>query len=201
MEQIKDKLPEALLTLTSGAKNSIQLNRPCPEWLPVEVTEQYNKTDLTYDFCIKLFFQLEAAKREKFPMETARQWFIEFIRRGWTKAILQKRYNALISTKIYGIEKLDFADWVNAVQVYGEDEINIMLRQRIESKILRGNFLKDKKVELTEEDKQNIDLAVAQEIEFQKKNEKLIMIDDYRQERRKLFSSKYDEGNPDATKQ
>lgn len=187
MEQINSKLSEAALTLANGKGNSIQLNREAPEWLPIEITEQYNKTDLTYDFCIQLYGMLEAAKREKIPMETARQWFIEFVRRGWTKAMLIKRYDALLATKIFGIEKLDFSDWVNAVQTFSEDETNLKVGQRVEAMITKGRFLKDKKVELTEEEKKCVELWAAQDAELRYNREKAEAMEDRRNERREIF--------------
>jgi len=99
-------------------------------------------------------------------METARMWFIEFVRRGWTKKMLSERYKALMATKIFGIEKLEIADWINAVQVYAIDEVNLMIKQRIDNMIAKGNYLKDKKIELTEEEKKAVDLAIAKEIEL-----------------------------------
>jgi len=171
--------------------NSLQLNRPSPEWLPIELTGKYNETDLTYEFCLRLFGQLEAVKREKFPSETMRQWFIEFVRRGWTKLMLMERYKGLLSTKIYGIEKLDIADWINAVEVFALDEVRLMVNRKIETLITRGRFLKDKEVELTDEDKKAMELAAAKDAEFDFKNRYSEKLNDYREERRKQLSSKY----------
>ena len=177
--------------MTNTKGNSLQLNRESPEWLPIEITEKYNKTDLTYDFCLKLFGQLEAVKREKFPIETMRQWFIEFVRRGWTRQMLQKRYDALLSTKIFGIEKLDFADWVNAVEVYALDEVQVMVNNKVNALIVRGNMLKDKKIELTEEEKREIDLAIAKETELKYKSGWFEARETYQEERRRLFEERF----------
>lgn len=180
------------MTLTNINKNSIQLNRDAPEWLPIEITEQYNKTDLGYDFCLKLFGQLEAVKREKFPPETMRQWFIEFVRKGWTKKMVQKRYDALLGTKIYGIEKLEFADWVNAVEVFGYDEMNLKVERKINSMIHRGAFLKSHPdIELTEEDKKCLELEIAHELEFKRTNDLLDKKETWKQERKRLIMEKY----------
>ena len=156
-----------------------------PQWFPVQYDDKWNKSDLTFEFCVKLFMNVEAAKREKIPQETARVWFIEFIKRGWNKAMLMERYNALLSTKIYGIEKLEFADWVNAVQVYAVDEVNNMVKNKIESIIAKGKYLKDKKIELTAEEKQAVDLAVAKEIELGYNAGWYEARETYQQERRK----------------
>lgn len=180
------------MILTSTKGSSPQLNRPSPDWLPVEITEKYNGTDLTYEFCLRLFGQLEAGKREKFSPETMRQWFIEFIRRGWTKKMLQERYDALLATKIYGVEKLEISDWINAKEVYAIDEVNLMIKQRIDKQIAYGNFLRHTNVELSEEEKKCIDLWAAKDAEMDYNRRKAELMDDYRQTRRKLFSSKYD---------
>lgn len=189
MEQINNKLPEALSTLTNTLVNVKQVNRlDTPAWFPIQFQSEYNKTDLEYDpFCLKLFAQVEAVKREKLAPETMRQWFIEFIRRGWTKSILQKRYDALLSTKIFGIEKLEIADWINSVEVYSIEEVQIMIKQRVEAMITKGNFLKDKKVELTDEEKKCVDLWASQDAELKYKREKSEAMDNRRNVRREIF--------------
>jgi hypothetical protein len=146
---------------------------------------------LTYDFCLKLFGQVEAIKRDKFSPETMRQWFIEFIRKGWTKKILQNRYDALIDTKIYGIEKIDIADWVNAVPVFSQEEVGLMINKKIDTLIARGSFLKDKEIELTEEDKQAIELAEAKAAEFRFNSGYYEKRQTYQEERRKLWDEKF----------
>jgi len=145
---------------------------------------KYNETDLTYEYCLELFQKLEAAKRESFSKETMRIWFMEFIRRGWTKKIISVRYLALLSKPIFGKENLDFADWVNAVQVFAEDEINILVKRNVDSIIARGKFLKDKKVGLTEEDKIAVEAAIAMEESFKYSTSKLDLIDNYKEELR-----------------
>ncbi|MBK7381672.1 MAG: hypothetical protein IPJ03_22290 [Ignavibacteriales bacterium] len=158
----------------------------------MQFQSEYNKTDLVYDpFCLLLFAQLEAVKREKFPPESMRQWFIEFVRRGWNKKMLQERYDALLSTKIFGIEKLEIADWINAVPVMAMDEVNLLVKRRIESLIQRGNYLKDKEYELTEEDKKAVDLALANEYKFKYENSGWEARDNYQTERRKMWEDKF----------
>jgi len=156
----------------------------CPTWFPAQFNNEWNRTDLTFEFCIKLFGQLEAVKRENLPKETARQWFIEFVRRGWTKKMLMIRYDALLSTKIFGIEKLDFADWVKAVPVMAMDEVNLLVKQKIDALIRRGNYLRNQKVELTDEEKESVEAAVAMDIAFQYSNSKLDLIDNYKKIRK-----------------
>ena len=191
METIKTMVQEGVSMLTNTKGNSLRLNRPAPEWLPSEITESFNKTDLTYDFCLKVFGQIEAAKREKIPVETMRQWFIEFVRKGWTKKMVKSRYDALLNSKIYGIDKLEMSDWINAVHVYGQDEVKILVQREINRLVQRGNFLKNKKIELTEEDKQAIDLAEAKQAELKYLNGLYESRQTYQQERREMWEKKF----------
>jgi len=191
MDQIKETVQEAVSTLKNGTANLKLRKEKQPEWLPVQFANDWDKTDLTYPFCVKLFGNLEAMKREKLPRETARIWFIEFVRMGWTKKMLQARYDALRSTKIYGIEKLEIADWINAVPVMAMDEVNLIVNRRIESMIARGRYLKDKDVKLTEEEKRAVDLAVAKEIEIGYKAGWYEARETYQEERKRRIIERY----------
>ena len=187
MDSIKTMAEEAL-TLISISKNqsqAIAVNRKRPDWLPAELQGRYNETDLEYDpYCLRIFQNLEAAKRENFPRETMRIWFMEFIKRGWTKKMVLARYNALIAKPIFGKENLEFSDWVSAVPVYAEDEINILVNRKVESIIARGNYLKNKQVELTEEDKKAVETAVAMDIAFNYSTTKLDLIENLKKIRK-----------------
>lgn len=166
-----------------------RLAKPNLNWLPIELEDKYHTTDLDYEFCLKLFAQLQAAKRDNIPAETMRQWFIEFIRKGWTKNIVQKRYDALLCSKMYGA--ITFDDWVNSVEVMNIDEVNRILKQKIESIIAKGRYLKDKNYALSEEEKQAVDLATAKEIELKYNSGMYGAIEDYRDERRKFWKQKF----------
>lgn len=92
------------------------------------------------------------------------------------------RYEAVLRSPKYGA--IDFSDWVRAVPVFAVDEVQAMVKDRIEAIITKGKFLKNKKVELTEEDKQAIDVATSKELEFEKINEKRRLADDYRENKK-----------------
>lgn len=190
MEQIKKAVQEAQLILANGNQNLTLRTDKAPTWFPVQYERKFHETDLTFEYCIKLYMNIEAGKREKIPQETGRIWFIEFVKRGWTKRMLQTRYEALISTKIFGVEKLDFADWVNAVPVMGMDEVNLLVKQRIDAIIQRGKYLKDKEVVLTEADKQAVDLVLAKEMELGYYNKKNEALETYQQERKRRILKK-----------
>jgi len=169
--------------------NLVRYEKHLIDWLPKELDEKYHSTNLDYEFCLKLFMQLEAAKRDTIPRETMRQWFMEFIRKGWTKKVVQARYDALISSKIYG-NAIKFDDWVMAVPVFGADEVNILVQQRINTMIQRGRSVQIKGrelelPELTEEDKIAHQLAAANEILFYYQNQLYEAIEVYKEQVRK----------------
>lgn len=145
--------------LVNTQENLPQLEKQALEWLPKELNSVYQSTDLDYGFCLKLFAQLEAAKRDKIPPETMRQWFIEMIRRGWTNKMVQERYDNVLGSKMYGATS--FSDWINSVEVYGMDEIKLIIKQKIDSMIERGRMLNaslNRNPELSNDDKKAIDL-------------------------------------------
>lgn len=82
----------------------------------------------------------------------------------WKKKDFDKQFEAVKRATLYG--RIDFEAWVKTEMMYNEVDLKIKLNELIESKIQRGKFLKDKKIELTEAEKQEVDLAVAKEIEL-----------------------------------
>lgn len=123
--------------------------------------------------------------REDIPETTMRDWFIEFIKAGWTKVMVQRRYEGLIRKPKYGA--IDFSNWVNAVPVYAEDEINILVSQRMNAIIQKGEYLiknKDKILSLSDEEKRIIEVTLARELEAIAINERLRAVDDYKEKRR-----------------
>lgn len=165
-----------------------RLKKEIPDWLPSDLSEKYNDTDLDYSYCLLKFAELQAAKRDTIPKETMRVWFNEFIRRRWTKKMFDERFRAVLCSEMFGAVTIN--NWLNAVEVYAMDEVRIMIKRKVDFLIERGKMLKNKKIELTDEDKKAVDLAIAKEIEFEKQRELYAKLDDYKTTRRKLFSSK-----------
>jgi hypothetical protein len=194
MELIKSIVEKAISTLTSTSENSQQKKdqiefkkkKRVISWLPIQFDNNYYSTDLEYSFCVELFGQLEAAKRDDIPETTMRQWFIEFIKAGWTKEMVKQRYEGVLRSPKYGA--IDFHEWVTAVPVYSEDETRLIIKQKIDAIIQRGKYLlanKEKFMDLTDADKQAIDVALCKEVEFEIRNEKLDLIDEYKIIRKK----------------
>lgn len=176
-------------------------NKPILDWLPEKYQRLYEATDLLYSHCVKIFSMVEANMREDIPETTMRSWFIEFIKAGWTQEMVNKRYEALIRNKKYGV--IDFSSWVNAVPVYAEDEINRIVKQKIEALIERGNRLVrdiDKLTEVTEEDKKAMELALLKQIQMEILNEKMRKIDEYKESRKKEILKKLKNNNEKGQK-
>ncbi len=177
------------MTLTSIKKNlpqkEKQKKKPKLDWLPGKYQDKYESTDLLYSYCIELFARLEAAKRDNIPETTMRTWFIEFIRMGWTQKMVAKRFNVLLRSPKYGA--IDLSDWVNAVPVYGEDEVMRIVKDKINEIKQRGKYLLEHKEEftvLTTEDIDAIEVALEKELSFALMNEKMKKIDEYKEKRR-----------------
>jgi len=129
--------------------------------------------------------------REDIPETTMRSWFIEFIKAGWTKQIVQRRYKGLIRKPKFG--SIDFSNWVNAVPVYAEDEIMILVGQRMDAIIKKGEQLIKNKVKilsLTDEEKRIIEVTLSNELKAIMLNERLRAIDDYKDKRRERLRNK-----------
>jgi hypothetical protein len=112
-------------------------------------------------------------------------WYKEFIRMGWTKQIFTKRFEAIKRAVLYN--RIDLENWMNSEILYSEDDFNVAVKRKIDTMIQRGNFLKDKKVELTEEEKTCVDLWASQDAELRYKREKAEAMEDRRNEKREIF--------------
>lgn len=187
--------------MTNIEKNSpqkaIQRKKPKLNWLPEKYEHEYQATDLTYSYCVELFSKLEAAKRDNIPETTMRTWFIEFIRLGWTKAMVTKRYDGLLRKPKYGA--IDFSDWVNAVPIYGEDEINLIVKRRIENLIWQGkhiiNNIDNLDATIIEQEREAIEVAVIKELEYYYKVRKSEIIEIIKEQIKNIISNKSIEAN------
>lgn len=117
-------------------------------------------------------------------------WYREFLKAHWNKIIFDKQLKAVKNKTVYG--RIDIADWFETEISYNEFDFNQELRRRIESRIARGKYLREHpEVELSEEDKEAIELELAQEFEFKRKNDFYGKRDDYKAERRRAWEQKF----------
>jgi len=140
---------------------------------------------------LELFFVFDCCKSLK-PLkgidvnqQQVEFWYKEFIRMGWTKQIFMKRFEAIKRAVLYN--RIDLENWMNSEILYSEDDFNVAVKRKIDTMIQRGNFLKDKKVELTDEEKKCVDLWASQDAELKYKREKAEAMEDRRNEKREIF--------------
>ena len=103
--------------MTSKQQNeNLQLSlKEIPEWFPEDLTEDYQQSDFAYDYFLLRLDEMAAAKRDTIPIETRRVWFIEFVKRGWTKYIFDMQFDALMETEISG-HAIRIDDWLRAMK-------------------------------------------------------------------------------------
>lgn len=170
----------------------IQKTEPVPNCITSgeSLVEQYNKTDLQFDYVYENCKTLTPLKGIEINLQMVEFWFREFIKAGWTKFIFDRQLQALKYKKVFA--RIDIADWFQTEIMYNEFDFNAELTRRIIRKIQHGKYLREHpEVELSEEDKEAVELALAQEMEFKRTNEKLRLVDDYQTERRRLWNQKF----------
>lgn len=87
------------------------------DFIPADIEEKYQKSDLDYKYCVAKFSEMAAVKRDKIPIPTMKLWFIEFIKLEWTKYKFDLQYNALLSSDILGYA-IRIDHWINAVKPF-----------------------------------------------------------------------------------
>lgn len=192
METGKLQLAEKTMLQKKNINQSLEVYtkvEPKPNFINPELQAYYDATDLEAGYVFDCCKALKPLKGIDVNAQQVEFWYKEFIRMGWTKSMFNKQFDKIKRATLFN--RIDLENWLTTDIMYNEHDFNVAIKRKIDSLIAKGKFLKDKKVELSEEDKKCIDLAIAQEIEFQKRNEKLNLADDYRQERRRLFSSTY----------
>jgi len=190
MEQIKGKLPDAekIMLQKKNTNQSLKVytkEEPKPAFINSELLPYYEQTDLSLIYvyeCCKTLKPLKGIDINDMQVEF---WYKEFIRMGWTKQIFMKRFEAIKRAVLYN--RIDLENWMNSDILYSEDDFNVAVKRKIDTMIQRGNFLKDKKVELTEEEKTCVDLWASQDAELRYKREKAEAMEDRRNEKREIF--------------
>lgn len=75
--------------------------------------------------------RLEAAKNDNYSPHTISVWYDEMIIRGWTDEIFITRVKAVLETKQFG--SIRFDDFINALKLYTEEDVQIKVQQEIEA--------------------------------------------------------------------
>ena len=158
-------------------------DEPRPKFINAALESYYKQTDLSLRYVFDCCFVLKPLKGIDVNEQQVQFWYIEFIKMGWKKKDFDKQFEALKRSSLFG--RIDLENWLKTEIMYNEIDLNIKIQERIDSLIQRGKFLKDKEVELSEEDKKAIDLAVAKEIELGYQNGWYEKRDNYKEERKK----------------
>lgn len=137
---------------------------PKPSFINSALLPLYEQTDLSLRYVYDCCLTLKPLKGIDINEQQIKFWYIEFLNMKWKKKDFDKQFEGMKRATLYG--RIDFEAWVKTEMMYNEIDFNIAVDERINSKIQRGKFLKDKKIELTEAEKQEVDLAVAKEIEL-----------------------------------
>lgn len=170
-------------TNTNQVSRNYLKDEPKPKFINSELQPYYEKTDLTLTYVYDCCLTLKPLKGIDVNEQQVQFWFIEFIRMGWKKKDFDKQFEAVKRATLYG--RIDFEVWLKTETMYNEIDFNLKLKETINNKIQRGKFLKDKKIELTEAEKQEVDLAITKEIELGYQSGWYDARETYQNERRK----------------
>ena len=136
-EQLLPKTSESL----SGTKPQLDF---VPDFIPDDLVEQYNKSDLEYDYCVMKFTEMQAAKRDSISSETMRVWFKEFVRLKWDKYKFDVQFNALMTTNISG-HAIRVDNWINAKKetVLSQDAYKPLPKITRKEKLTTAGIMRD----------------------------------------------------------
>ena len=162
---------------------------PKPTFIKAELQSAYDSTDLELMHVLECCKSLKPLKGIDINSQQIEFWYKEFLKLGWTKKIFDKQYEAIKRATLYN--RIDIENWFNTPIMYNENDFELEIDRRIERIIQKGNFLKDKKIELSEEDKKAIDAAMAKEVELKYKSGFYEARQTYQQERREFWKSRF----------
>ena len=154
-----------------------------PYFINSELQPYYEQTDLELFYVFDCCKSLKPLKGIDVNSQQVEFWYKEFIRMGWKRQDFDRQFEAIKRTTLYN--RIDFETWVKTEIMYNEIDLKVRLNELINDKIQRGKYLKDKKIELTPEEKQEVDLAVAKEIELGYQSGWYEARETYQQERRR----------------
>ena len=154
---------------------------PKPSCINSDLQQYYDNTDLSMQYVFDACKTLKPLKGIDVNAQQVEFWYVEFIKMGWTKKTFDEQFEAIKRAMLYN--RIDFENWVSTERLYNKYDLNRNLDKRINNLIQKGNFLKGKTVELSEEEKTAIDLAEAKETVFKYESEYYTKRDEWRTER------------------
>lgn len=169
-------------------------NEPIPKCVisGESLLELYEKTDLSFTYVYAQCMSLVPLKGIEINLQMVEFWYREFIKAHWNKIIFDKQLKAIKNKIVYG--RIDIANWFETEIMYNEFDFNMELKRRIEKIITRGKYLREHpEIELSEDDKQAIELELAQEFEFKGTVSYYEKRDNYKEERRRAWKQKFEQ--------
>jgi len=179
-------------------KSLQNLQKPLPKKLDVnipncvndsELVRFYEQTDLEFTFVYECAKSLKPLKGIDVNLQQVEFWYREFLRMGWKKKDFDKQFEAIKRAALYN--RIDLENWLSTEVMYNEIDFNVGIQRAVDAKIQRGNYLKDKKAELSEADKKVVDLAMAKEVELKYKTGFYEARESYASERKKIWEKKF----------
>ena len=160
-----------------------------PYFINSELQPYYDQTDLELYYVFDCCKSLKPLKGIDVNKQQVEFWYKEFIRMGWKKKDFDKQFEAIKRATLYN--RIDLENWLKTEIMYNEIDLNREITRIINNKIQRGERLKNIKAELTEEEKQEIDLAIAKQVEFNYNAGWYDVRENYQDERREFWKNKF----------
>ena len=160
-----------------------------PKFINSELQPYYEQTDLELFYVFDCCKSLKPLKGIDVNSQQVEFWYKEFIRMGWKKKDFDKQFEAIKRATLFN--RIDFESWLKTEIMYNEIDFKTQLSKIIDNKISRGYLLKDKQAELTDEEKQCIDLYIAEQTKRKYNDGYYEARDTYQNERRKFWENKF----------
>ena len=128
----------------------------------------YYASDLEYAYVLLKINELKVHKNLTITTDMIKAWYVDFLKWGWKTRYFEHRFEMLKKFRTYG-DRLEIADWMNAEELYSEQEMNQKIRTSIESKIRNGLMIlqNSDKIDFdkSEINIENVKLAAAYEVD------------------------------------
>lgn len=155
-----------------------------PDFVKGDLLELYKSSELEFIFVHGHCLKMGTTKMIDISIQTIKAWYEQMLLNYWTKKVFLIRLDAVTRATVFN--RIDWNDWIaKDTAVYGLFEIELKVNQRVDNLIRQGRMLaalRDKKFELTPEEKKLIELSAAKEVKFAIQRDRLMFLDDQKAE-------------------
>lgn len=159
-----------------------------PYFINSELLPYYEQTDLELFYVFDCCKSLKPLKGIDVNSQQVEFWYKEFIRMGWTKKIFDKQFEAIKRAALFN--RIDLENWLKTEMMYNEYDLQLMIRTVINNKINEGKILQSRldknpsySDQLSDDDKDKIDLMAREIALFRINNNYYEMRDKYKNDR------------------